>query len=179
MMIINMAWLMASFWMVSSSIGGLAATSWMASLSSEFDDFASSQNFSNFYQIRWKICIWTKSKQSADFCYDTLKIYVEAKSSNSDDNEAIQDFAARPPMLDEAIQNEAKRPYLLLSNWLSPYLLSSCLLSSYFYHLSVEAKSSDDNILIDLCWGKVITISWILLRLLRVDYDLCLLSTNR
>ena len=32
--------LMASFWMASSSIGGLAATSWMASLSSEFDDFA-------------------------------------------------------------------------------------------------------------------------------------------
>ena len=37
--------LMASFWMASSSIGGLAATSWMASLSSEFDDFASTQIF--------------------------------------------------------------------------------------------------------------------------------------
>ena len=32
--------LMASFWMASSSIGGLTAKSWMASLSSEFDDFA-------------------------------------------------------------------------------------------------------------------------------------------
>ena len=64
-------------------------------------------------KIRWKICIWTKSKQSADFCYDTLKIYVEAKSSNSDDNEVIQDLAARPPMLDKAIQNEAMRPPML------------------------------------------------------------------
>ena len=81
--------------------------------SSEFDDFASSQNFSNFYQIRWKICIWTKSKQSADFCYDTLKIYVEAKSSNSDDNEVIQDLAMRPPMLDKAIQDEATRSPML------------------------------------------------------------------
>ena len=33
--------LLASFWMASSSIGGLAARSWMTSLSSEFDDFAS------------------------------------------------------------------------------------------------------------------------------------------
>ena len=50
-----------------------------------------------------------KSKQSADFCYDTLKICVEAKSSNSDNNEAIQDVAKRLPMLDETIQNEATR----------------------------------------------------------------------
>ena len=45
MMIINMMILnIASFRMV-SSIGGLAATSWVASLSSEFDDFASTQIF--------------------------------------------------------------------------------------------------------------------------------------
>ena len=53
MMIINMMIInMASFWMASSSIGGLAATSWMASLSFEIYDFDSPQNFSNFYQIQ-------------------------------------------------------------------------------------------------------------------------------
>ena len=49
----------------------------------------------------------------ADFCYDTLKICVEAKPSNSDDNKTIQDVVARPPMLDEAIQNETMRPPML------------------------------------------------------------------
>ena len=55
MMIINMMILnMASFWMALSSIGGLAATSWMASLSSEFDDFAFSDSPS-FQSITTKV----------------------------------------------------------------------------------------------------------------------------
>ena len=44
--------------------------------------------------VYWKICVWAKSKQPADFCYYTLKIlkitdimcWFDAKSPISDDN---------------------------------------------------------------------------------------------
>ena len=53
--------------------------------------------------ISWLLLLTVKrSKITEDLC-------VEAKSSNSDNNEAIQDVAKRLPMLDETIQNEATR----------------------------------------------------------------------
>ena len=52
------------------------------------------QMIMSMLEINWKICVQAKSKQSADFCYYTLKrskitedLCVEAKSSNSDDDE--------------------------------------------------------------------------------------------